>query len=185
VVSGDGGTPEPLLEEPYNQEHPSWSPDGNSLILSYLNWLETAPRGIVLLNRRTHRAVPLPGSEGLWEAEWSPDGRYIVARTADSHALMLFDVTSQRWRELVESNIGWLKWSRDGRHVYFYRIGTEAAVMRVRVADRTVEKVVGLKNMKNTGWAGGIWLGLTPDDSPLLLRDTGTQEIYALDWQAP
>ena len=24
-----------------------------------------------------------------------------------------------------------------------------------------------------------------PDDSPLLLRDTGAQEIYALDWQAP
>jgi hypothetical protein len=26
---------------------------------------------------------------------------------------------------------------------------------------------------------------LAPDDSPLLLRDTGTQEIYALDWQVP
>jgi hypothetical protein len=26
---------------------------------------------------------------------------------------------------------------------------------------------------------------MAPDDSPLLLRDTGTQEIYALDWQAP
>jgi hypothetical protein len=30
----------------------------------------------------------------------------------------------------------------------------------------------------------GYWLGMAPDDSPLLLRDTGTQEIYALDWQA-
>jgi hypothetical protein len=29
------------------------------------------------------------------------------------------------------------------------------------------------------------WFGLTPDDSPLVLRDTGTQEIYALDWQEP
>jgi hypothetical protein len=26
---------------------------------------------------------------------------------------------------------------------------------------------------------------MAPDDSPLLLRDTGTQEIYALDWQVP
>ena len=25
----------------------------------------------------------------------------------------------------------------------------------------------------------------TPDGSPLLLRDTGTEEIYALDWKAP
>ena len=55
--------------------------------------------------------------------------------------------------------------------------------MRVRVSDRRVEKVVGLKNMKNTGWGGGLWFGVTPDGSPLLLRDTGTQEIYALDWK--
>jgi hypothetical protein len=26
---------------------------------------------------------------------------------------------------------------------------------------------------------------VAPDDSPLVLRDIGTQEIYALDWAAP
>ena len=26
---------------------------------------------------------------------------------------------------------------------------------------------------------------LAPDGSPLLVRDIGTQEIYALDWEAP
>jgi hypothetical protein len=30
-----------------------------------------------------------------------------------------------------------------------------------------------------------FWFGLAPDDSPLVLRDTGTQDIYALDWEAP
>jgi hypothetical protein len=29
----------------------------------------------------------------------------------------------------------------------------------------------------------GFFLGLTPDDSPLLLRNLGTQDIYALDWE--
>jgi hypothetical protein len=29
------------------------------------------------------------------------------------------------------------------------------------------------------------WSGITPDGSPLVLRDVGTQEIYALDWQVP
>jgi len=29
------------------------------------------------------------------------------------------------------------------------------------------------------------WLGLTPDDSPLLARDISTQEIYALDVDLP
>jgi hypothetical protein len=31
----------------------------------------------------------------------------------------------------------------------------------------------------------GMWFGLAPDDSPLLLKDTGSQEIVALDWQVP
>jgi hypothetical protein len=31
----------------------------------------------------------------------------------------------------------------------------------------------------------GAWTGLTPDDSPLVVRDVGSQEIYALDVQFP
>ena len=44
--------------------------------------------------------------------------------------------------------------------------------------------MVDLKNFRTGGYFG-FWLGFAPDDSPLLLRDTGTQEIYALDWEAP
>jgi hypothetical protein len=47
-----------------------------------------------------------------------------------------------------------------------------------------VEQVVSVKGFQLTGYWGN-WLGLAPDDSPLLLKDTGSQEIVALDWQAP
>jgi hypothetical protein len=47
-----------------------------------------------------------------------------------------------------------------------------------------VEQVVDMKNFR-TGGFFGFSLDLGPDDSPLLLRDTGSQEIYALDWEAP
>jgi hypothetical protein len=57
-------------------------------------------------------------------------------------------------------------------------------VMRIRIRDRKIERVADLKNFRQTG-SYGVWLGMSPDDSPLLLRDIGTQEIYALDWQAP
>ena len=56
--------------------------------------------------------------------------------------------------------------------------------MRVRIRDRKLERVADLKNFRQTGYYN-IWLGLSPDDSPLLLHDIGTQEIYALDWEAP
>jgi len=32
---------------------------------------------------------------------------------------------------------------------------------------------------------GGHLTGLTPDDSPLVTRDVGSQEIYALDLDLP
>ena len=60
----------------------------------------------------------------------------------------------------------------------------QPSVMRVRIRDHKVDRVADLKNFRQAGFYGG-WLGMAPDDSPLLLRDTGTQEIYALDWQAP
>ena len=41
-----------------------------------------------------------------------------------------------------------------------------------------------LKDLRVTGYFG-LWMGLAPDDSPLLHRDAGTQEIYALDVQFP
>jgi len=36
------------------------------------------------------------------------------------------------------------------------------------------------------GWTiAGKWTGFAGDGSPLVLRDTGIEEIYALDWEAP
>jgi hypothetical protein len=59
----------------------------------------------------------------------------------------------------------------------------EPSVVRVRVRDGKAERVADLENLRQTGyWTA--WLGMAHDDSPRLLRDTGTQEIYALDWRA-
>jgi hypothetical protein len=55
-------------------------------------------------------------------------------------------------------------------------------VVRIRISDLTLNQVVDLKNFTP---AGSGWLALAPDDSPLLLRDTGTQDVYALDWEEP
>ena len=41
-----------------------------------------------------------------------------------------------------------------------------------------------LKDFVLTGLGGGA-VSVGPDGSPLLLRDRGTQDIYALDWIQP
>ncbi len=185
VVSAEGGTPEPVLEGQYNEMVPGWSPDGNSLVFYYAPYsleMVSAIVAVYVLDLRTHKVAKLPGSEGLAVARWSPDGRYIVALPLDSHALMLFDFKTQTWADLVKGAVRFAYWSRNGQYVYFLRFGRQPAVWRVRLSDRRMEEVASLKDMRQTGSG---WTGLAPDDSPLVLRDTGTQEIYALDWQAP
>jgi Tol biopolymer transport system component len=184
LVSANGGTPERLFEEQLGQNRASWSPGGNSIVFGYVPGPETA-HGLMVLNLRTHKAVQLPGSKGLVLGTWSPEGGYIVARSSDHQTIMLFDFKSQTWTELVRRELNWLNWSRDGRYVYFEQHGAQHAVMRVALANHKIEEVASLQNVKRTGINGSFWFGLTPDDSPLVLRDIGTQEIYALDWHAP
>jgi hypothetical protein len=45
--------------------------------------------------------------------------------------------------------------------------------------------LASLKELGRLAGTFGPWTGLALDDSPLALRDIGTEEIYALDWEAP
>ena len=100
----------------------------------------------------------------------------------NSIGLLLFDFQTQKWSGLLKAEIAFPAWSADGRYVYFLRVPDNPAVMRLRMSDRKVERVADLKNLPLTGLYGS-WLNLTPDDSPMVLRDAGSQDVYALDWE--
>ena len=118
---------------------------------------------------------------------WSPDGRYIAAHVADSQfKLMLFDLTTQKWMELSQQSAAYPRWSRDGKYIYFaVSSQNDPALFRVRIDDRKTERLASLKNFRLARGGFGAWVGWFPDDSPLVLRDIGSQDIYALEWQTP
>ncbi len=181
VVSADGGTPQELIpEDPENKYDAEWSPDGTRILFS--NGPTAANSNVRLLDVGTHQISTLPGSTGLYSARWSPDGGYIFAMNSDSSVLMLFDFQAQKWQELARISMGFPMWSKNSDYVYFLHEENQPSVMRVRLRDHNVERVADLKNFRQAGYYT-VWLGMAPDDSPLLLRDTGTQEVYALDWQ--
>ena len=97
---------------------------------------------------------------------------------------MLFDFATQEWDEIAKITLGFPNWSKNGDYVYFLHQEDQPSVMRIRIRDRKIERVADLKNFRQTGY-WSVWLGMAPDDSPLVLHDIGTQEIYALDWEAP
>jgi eukaryotic-like serine/threonine-protein kinase len=187
-VPAEGGSPKILLpDDPHHQQDPNWSPDGTKIIFAG-DANDAANAGsapaIRVLDLATHQVSALPGSQNLFSPRWSPDGKYIVAITSDSTRLMLFDVQTQTWTELAKGSMGWLNWSKDSQYVYVLDFTGAGAVLRTRIADHKTEQVADLKNVVITGRFGG-GLSLAPDGSPLLLRDTGTQDIYALDWELP
>ena len=139
-----------------------------------------------IVDLRTHAISKVPGSEGMYSPRWSPDGRHILACPGAADRLMLFDFKTQRWTELAKINVGWPEWSRSGDYIYFSGNppAGQQGLFRVRISDHKLEQVVSLKDFRNApSW--GSWMGLAPDDSLLLVRDAGTQDIYALDWEAP
>jgi serine/threonine protein kinase/Tol biopolymer transport system component len=199
LISADGGPVEQVIPGPGPEFDPTWSPDGNSLAFAG-EWHD--PRAVIrIVDLKSRSVSPLPHSAGLVAPVWSPDGHFIVAEsTADINPskLMLFDFTTQKWEELVPvmdhdeprpQFISYPHWSRDGKYLYFSNpvTGSKAKPFyRLRISDRKTELVAmadfphGLANARPA-----FWTGLAPDDSPLCLRDTSIQEIYALDVNLP
>jgi serine/threonine protein kinase/Tol biopolymer transport system component len=181
TVSPQGGSPQPLMpDDPKPQQDPNWAPDGSKIIFGGLP--PNTDSTIRVLDLGSHQVSTLPGSEGLFSPRWSPDGRYVLGMPINSIGLLLFDLQTQKWSQLLKAEIAFPAWSADGRYVYFLRVPDNPAVLRLRVSDRKVERVADLKNLPLSGLYGS-WLALTPDDAPMLLRDAGSQDVYALDWE--
>jgi Tol biopolymer transport system component/predicted Ser/Thr protein kinase len=193
AVSAEGGSAEQLVAGDVSECDPGWSPDGNSLVFAECE-NETATSAVHVLDLKTRQATALPGSDGLFSPRWSPDGRFIAAVTMARDAkspfkLMLFDFAKQNWQELLRGHdANYAVWSRDGKYIYFSDpSGTSVPFYRMKVADHKLEQVadVSLLPRGPAPTIFGIWTGLAPDDSPLMLRDTSIHEIYALDVQLP
>jgi Tol biopolymer transport system component len=181
-VSPESGNPHPLLPEDRTQQlDPNWSPDGSKII--YAGESNDPASAIHILDLPTQKISNLPASDGLYSPRWSPDGRYVSAFSADSKTLLLFDFQTQKWNELASGSLSWLNWSHDSKYVYVLDYRGKDAVVRIRISDKKVEPVVDLQNFVTVG-RYGAWLALTPDDSPLVLHDTGSQDIYSVDWQS-
>ena len=80
---------------------------------------------------------------------------------------------------------------RDSQYIYFGLGSPEGdSMVRIRITDSKLGEIKSLKDMQRlfgfrlAGYFGNWW-DLAPDDSPLVLRNAATQEIYTLDVDLP
>ena len=166
-----------LSARDYYVVFPQWTPDGKSIVFqkSQSKSSSNDQNDVEVLDIQTGKVSALPGSENLIAPALSPDGRFLAAATSDRLKLMLFDFAIQKWVELAKTDIGAVSWTRDGKYLYFDSgSGLDPAISRLRIADRKLERVTGLKDFRRVEFSFYPWSGLTPDGAPLLLRDIGT-----------
>ena len=145
---------------------------------------------ISILDLHIGRVTNVPGSRGLFEPQWSPDGRYITAISADHDRLMLFDFQTQQWEPLGVEDAHFPHWSGQGDYIYYFEMPDnfsqekEWNADRLRLADHKPEKLCSFHGLNLTG-SYGWWSGPAPDGSPLTLSDTSRRDIYAIDVELP
>jgi DNA-binding winged helix-turn-helix (wHTH) protein len=199
LVLGPGDASEPGIWNVDSSGHPArfltkgvsatWSPDGKQIVYCTDPRFSHEAKSFTkvethILDLASHTVTTLPVSpSGFFSPRWSPDGRLLVGMTFSPSTLELFDLQSKKYRTLlgpVPEGFDFNSWSHDGRYVYFMSelLGSNA-ILRIPVMGGKPERVADLSAFQFTGWfRGGFWLD--PQDVPLLLRDRGTREIYAL-----
>ena len=183
LVSAAGGNPRKLIpEEDVDTGDASWSPDATKVVFDW-GWItsKSEKRELRILDVNSRHVHTVPRSAVFFASRWSPDGRYLAAFAyPNSPTLRIFDFRSEQWTAVPASGeIGAPCFSHNSRYIYLLRWGHDQGVFRILVTGGKEERVVDMKNWHLTGYFG-YSMSLDPTDAPLVTRDTGSDDIYAL-----
>jgi DNA-binding winged helix-turn-helix (wHTH) protein/Tol biopolymer transport system component len=179
TVSATQGNPEMVGSvEADSQATPGWMPGENSLIYGRVPGVDN-PSDIALyqVDLRTGRSKKIPGTDGLYSPLWSPDGHELAAVDATSERLFLVDVTAGKRTQLSRPAVFPI-WSPDSQYLYF--CNNDHEIFRAHVPDGHEEKVLDIPFRTASGS-----FGLAPDGVPIVLREHGHYDIYALSLAGP
>ncbi len=156
-----------------------WSPDGTSIVFAAWGSPTTGETRLRQVDLKTGVVTPIPGTEQMFSPHWSPDGHLIAGLAGPSWKVAIYDVATRKQTEISSLRGGWPSWSRDGESLFFH---AERVWWRYRIDSQKTEKVTAIEKMQV---AGQGWFGPGLNNTLITARSIGTEEVFALDWQAP
>jgi Tol biopolymer transport system component len=122
VISMDGSPPQKVVEK--DACCANWSPGGNLLVFTYGR--DPAHPELQFLDLRTGKRSVVPGSQDLDGGQWV-DENTLVAAPPNSAKLMIFDVRTQRWSDLVPGEVpgSVINWAHSPDYQYVYYTAEE------------------------------------------------------------
>jgi Tol biopolymer transport system component len=193
VIAADGGEPELLAGWPKGLVagtetdlwDPCWMPDGRTVLFSA--WLPWQP-GIFRVDVETREVSRLPGTDDLQNPKCGPQGQVLAMVRSKTQGFGGFRVLwpgRAEWEHVSDlRGAGYANWSRDGQSIIGLNF-TEQRIERRSLRTGRVDVVADIHDLRLDAVGGTGWMGLGPDDVPLVVEDLSTSDLYALDWEAP
>ncbi len=184
TVSIDGGDPKAIVKEK-GAFLADWSPDGSKLVYS-------GSSGITIVDETSGKRTVVESAGGNWGFRWIGED-HLVAASGLRSKFTLFNLKTNGWSDwpIEPEPRAVSRWgvSPDHQYLYYATSGTDPELMRVRVGENQAQAVASLKDFDFAMFiqlnGGDLWISFAPDGSPLLLRDAGSQEVYALTVRWP
>ncbi len=190
TVPNEGGPRRAILGQDHFRDRPDWAPDGETIVFSIVDEPrldEASANGIYLHDLRNGETTRVPNSEKLFQARWSPDGRYLAAVSMDSSNIQLYDFSQKRWREIARGN--WMSlpvWSPDSNFVYVQDLLKPGEPLsRFRVQDSSTERVFSFEGLLKTTATRCLFLGLAPDGSYIVRAEGKGSNLYKFELKLP
>jgi len=179
VVPAAGGKAVRMSAPDVTSYSGAWAPDGQRILFR-----ARGRDNIQVRDLQTKATTEFPDTEGLYNPEWSPSGKLLLAHRRGW--LALYDIeTAERRMVFEERPNEYIYWGEDDDTIYLvdpHTYGAERGIYRIDARSGEEVLIAKLGNKRVVFGDEGMWVGVTPAGEPMFTRDHSIHHIYKLSW---